>query len=48
MLELSGKLNKIDNASLFAEDCFLQSSVNWEVEETKDVVLGGESAKSKV
>lgn len=40
MLELSGKLNKIDNASLLAEDCFLQHSVNWEVEETKNVVLG--------
>lgn len=45
MLELSGRLNKIDNASLLAEECFLQHSVNWEVEETKDVVLRRESAK---
>lgn len=48
MLELSGRLNKIDSASLLAEDCFLQHSVNWELEETKDVVLGRESATSKV
>lgn len=45
MLELSGRLNKIYNASLLAEEYFLQHSVNWEVEETKDVVLGRESAK---